>query len=76
VTPLEGQHGIIHLSKWFLIPLLFVGDFKDFFSAPEELLNQVAVSAHIGGLMGALLLFFVISGKTAAQSIFTYRSRL
>lgn len=76
VSPLEGHFGMIFLSKWFLIPLLFVSDFKDLFASPDELLNQVAVSAHIGGLLGALLLFFVISGKTAAQSIFAHRSRL
>jgi membrane associated rhomboid family serine protease len=76
VTPLEGHYGWIYLSKWFLIPLLFVGDFKDYFSSPDEIVSQIAVSAHIGGLFGALGLYILIRSKSAAQSIFANRARL
>jgi membrane associated rhomboid family serine protease len=78
LSPFEGHFGIIHLSKWFLIPLLFVGDFKDYFSEPDYLPSQIAVAAHIGGMIGGLVLWHSVrmilllsrSSKASPHGIF------
>ena len=56
LSPLEGYYGLIHLPTWFIFPLCFVTDIASFLSTPTELGAGVAYTAHLGGVVGGVLL--------------------
>ena len=56
VSPLPGYHGVLHLSKYWMLPLFFLADLSSVIAGliQETPTSGVASGAHIGGLLFGL----------------------
>lgn len=60
LVPVEDYFGDIYLSKWWLVPLLILGDLNAVLSTPDWT-QGVAHSAHLGAILFGFSMGFIFS---------------
>ncbi|MEK6628761.1 MAG: rhomboid family intramembrane serine protease [Bdellovibrionota bacterium] len=75
MAPVKEAYGQIYLPVFFIFPIFLVWDFISLLSEPSGVVSNVAVSAHVGGIImgfiiGAYYSLFLRS-KSAAHSVFS-----
>ncbi len=79
LLPIKGYTGFVNLSAWVMLVCWFVINLSGYLSTVEGL-NNIAHTAHLGGLSFGMLLASLVQlftwSKSASKSIFSYTFRI
>ncbi len=75
IAPIKDGYGQIYLPVFFIFPIFLVSDFISVLWEPSGVVSNVAVSAHIGGvLMGFIMggYYLLFGSKAPSHSVFSH----
>ncbi len=77
LLPIKGYTGFVNFSAWMMLVFWFIINLAGYIGAVEGLEN-IAYTAHLGGLAFGLLLALLVQlftwSKSASQGVFSYTS--
>lgn len=79
IAPIKNGFGKIYLPVFFIFPLFLMSDFVSLLREPNGVATNIAVSAHVGGVLAGMVLatiYLFFRSKAASHSVFGYHDRL
>lgn len=72
IAPIKGGFGQISLPVFFIFPIFLLSDFISLLWEPSGIVSNVAVSAHVGGVLMGLIMggyYLLFGSETSAHGV-------